>query len=238
MLYLIHGTDTEASRKKFDSLISSLVKKRADSNLNRFNSLNWNSEEVLALVLGRDLFNDKHILTFSNVFENKEAKEYLIENAKTLAESENIFIIIEDELDQKSLKIFEKYANQVQEFNKKSESKKVSEFNIFAITDALGKRDRRELWVLYQKAQSQGISSEEVFWKLCWQIKTILVAEQSDLKESGLKAFPYSKAKSALRNYSVSELKNMFSSLTKTYHGSRLGLFEFDIELEKFILSI
>src|SRR3989344_9363077 len=51
-----------------------------------------------------------------------------------------------------------------------------SDFNIFALTDAIGARKKRDAWVLYQKALAAGMAPEEIFFKLVWQAKTMLVA--------------------------------------------------------------
>ena len=41
--------------------------------------------------------------------------------------------------------------------------KKGNEFNIFSLTDAVGARNKKEAWVLYQKALLAGVSAEEIF---------------------------------------------------------------------------
>src|SRR3989344_8188381 len=51
-----------------------------------------------------------------------------------------------------------------------------ADFNIFALTDAIGARKKRDAWVLYQKALAAGMAPEEIFFKLVWQAKTMLVA--------------------------------------------------------------
>lgn len=238
MLYVIWGNDIASTRNKFDTLIKTLLSKKEDSNIHRYNSINWNTEEVLGMVDSMDLFNDKHIVSFSNIFENVDAKDFFSENIEKLSASENIFILVEEVIEAPLLKKIEKFANKVQEINKKSFSDSKTAFNVFSITDAFGSRDRKKLWVLYQEALSFGLSSEEVFWKLCWQIKSMLIASDSDLKGSGLKPFPYRKAKDFLSNYEVKDLRNKFFELTKTYHDSRQGVVEFDIALEKFILEV
>src|SRR5690606_36911869 len=53
------------------------------------------------------------------------------------------------------------------------------DFNIFTITDAVGARDKRRAWVLYMQALAAGFSAEEVFFKIVWQVKSMLIARKT-----------------------------------------------------------
>src|SRR5262245_60973862 len=65
-------------------------------------------------------------------------------------------------------------------------------FNIWALTDAIGGRKKRDAWVLYMKALASGMAPEEVFYKLVWQCKTMLIAERTkNVTETDMKPFPY-----------------------------------------------
>src|SRR3990167_5257880 len=71
------------------------------------------------------------------------------------------------------------------------------EFNIFTFTDAVGSRQKKQAWILYRKALSVGISAEEIFYKLVWQIKSMLIVSKTkNVGETDMKTFPYNKAKS------------------------------------------
>ena len=75
-------------------------------------------------------------------------------------------------------------------------------FNIFALTDAMGARSKRDAWVLYQKALASGMVPEEVFYKLMWQLKTMLTVKRTkSVSETDMKPFPYNKAKGFLKNF-------------------------------------
>ena len=75
-------------------------------------------------------------------------------------------------------------------------------FNIFALTDSVGSRNKREAWMLYRKALAAGMVPEEIFYKLVWQVKTMLMAEKTKSpEEADMKAFPYSKAKETFRRF-------------------------------------
>ncbi|MEX2013832.1 MAG: hypothetical protein WD896_00565, partial [Parcubacteria group bacterium] len=97
--------------------------------------------------------------------------------------------------------------------------KKGREFNIFALTDAFGSRNKKEAWVLYQKALAAGLSAEDVFFKIVWQVKSMLIAAKTkNVSETDMKDFPYNKAKSFLKNFRPGELEELSESLVLGYH--------------------
>jgi len=114
-----------------------------------------------------------------------------------------------------------------------------AEFNIFALTDAIGERKKRDAWVLYQKALASGMSAEEVFYKLFWQVKTMMVASKTkNAEEADMKSFPYSKAKSFLRNFKSGELEKMSHDLVSGYHSARRGIGEVETLVDKTLLRL
>jgi hypothetical protein len=113
------------------------------------------------------------------------------------------------------------------------------EFNIFSLTDAIGARKKRDAWVLYHKALASGMVPEEVFFKLVWQVKTMLLAQMTKTaEEAEMKSFPYSKAKGFLRNFKPGELESFSENLVKGYHQARRGDGEIETLVEKTLLKL
>lgn len=111
-------------------------------------------------------------------------------------------------------------------------------FNPFSITDAFGARDKKRAWVLYQQALLSGLSPEEIFWKLVWQIKSLLVAAKTgSVAETDMKPFPYNKAKSLLKYWQLDELQKFSEDMVRSYYETRRGK-DTEIVLEKIILSL
>ena len=136
----------------------------------------------------------------------------------------------------KLLKVFEKHAVKVQEFKK---IEKKERFNSFLLADALGQRNKEKLWVLYHQALTEGLAPEELHGTLFWQVKALLSATLvKTAGEAGLKPFPWTKAKSFLRNWNQDELKKVSSKMVSIYHDSRRGEHELQTALEKFILDL
>ncbi len=114
-----------------------------------------------------------------------------------------------------------------------------AEFNIFALTDAIGARKKRDAWVLYQKALASGMVPEEIFWKLVWQAKTMLVAEKTKtVAETDMKPYPYQKAKEFLRNFKAGEVEKLSEDLMLGYHNARRGEGEVECLVEKTLLRL
>ncbi len=114
-----------------------------------------------------------------------------------------------------------------------------TEFNIFALTDAIGARKKRDAWVLYMKALAAGMAPEEVFYKLVWQTKTMLVAENTkNVVETDMKPFPYNKAKGFLKNFKPGEIEKMSEDLVLGYHAARRGEGEIETLVEKVLLRL
>ncbi|PIQ91428.1 MAG: hypothetical protein COV70_03760 [Parcubacteria group bacterium CG11_big_fil_rev_8_21_14_0_20_39_22] len=246
MLILIHGSDREKSRVKAHELIDTLHTKKPEAELFSIDSDKYSEPVLDELIHGQGLFEQKYVVFLDNIFENKEAKEYVSGSVKDIEESNNIFILLESSIDATTLKKLEKHASKSQIFGEKkvgkgqSSKKGASEdFNLFSMTDALGQRDKKGLWVLYQKAVMAGKVPEEINGVLFWQLKSMSVAANSEsIEDSGLSPYVFNKSKRYAQNFSNDELKKLSDDMVKLYHDSRRGKSDMAIELERFILSM
>jgi len=241
MIYLLYGSNLGKSRHKLHELVGSLLKKKPDASHERMTDENFDAGRLEELIGGMGLFSQKAIIEVDNVFRNKEAKEAVLERIKDIAASENIFVFIEGELNKAELTKFEKNAEKVQNFEVSLDSArdKREQFKLFSLTDALGRRDRKQLWVSYQKAKMNNAADEEIHGMLFWQIKAMLqAANSSSAQAAGLNPFVYQKSKSFLQKYSLPEVKALASKLVTLYHDARRGIHDFDVALEKFILEV
>jgi hypothetical protein len=129
---------------------------------------------------------------------------------------------------------------QTEEEDKLPMSEKSAElFNLFTLTDAFGARQKRVAWVLYQKALSVGVPPEVVFFKIVWQIKSMLIASKTkNAGEVDMKTFPYNKAKGFLKNFKPGELEKISEGLVIDYGRIRKGETEMKILVEKLLLSL
>lgn len=117
-------------------------------------------------------------------------------------------------------------------------------YNPFAIADAVGGKDKGKAWLVLQQARLAGVSEEEVFWKMWWQIKTLLLVKKSveagarDLaKETGLKDYPLSKALANIKKFAPGELEEMSYKYIEFYHKARIGLEDWEVGVERLLIS-
>lgn len=236
MLYFIHGTDAIKVSEKSTQLISGILVKKPDASVFKLNSENFQVAEFQELLVGQALFVQKYIVHISRILDEKEISEIILENLETMKNSEHIFIWTEGEVPLELLGQIKKVSEKVQEFNQRENLKKPV-FNIFSLGDALGRRDKKNLWILYREALNF-FAVEEIHGTLFWQMKSILISTKGSVAETGLKPSVYNKSKSFAKNYSEEELGRFSSELMIISHEARRGHHNFETALERFCLGI
>jgi DNA polymerase III delta subunit len=248
MIYLFYGTDAEKSGKYANATVDSSLKKHEDATLIKIGDEEISQGRINELIGAQALFYNKYLVFFHKTFDNKENKELILKNIKELAKSENIFIFAEGKTDKASLTKIEKVAEKVKEFikpekaltKKQALAVKGEKIDFFEFADALGRRDKKDLWVLYQDALAEQVPAEEVHGIFFWQIKSMLLAKKCKTPaEANMKPYPFQKAREYARNYKKdSELENLAGKLVFMYHEAHRGNADFYIALEKFILEL
>jgi len=204
---------------------------------------------------------NKNILDKISAFIDKTQEFKLLEKQKVKdfikEESKKTGIIIDR---QREIEIGEKFGSDL--WGIKSEIEKIfllgqdkfketvpsfDEVNIFHLTDAFGSKDKRRAWVLYQKALLSGLSAEEVFWKLSWQVKNILLVKRMSeelkksaeeiVKESKINPFVVKNCLNFSRNFDIEKLNALYLELVDIYHNVMRGRMEIETSVEKFLLS-
>jgi len=239
MIYVLYGTDTAKSRNKLSKLISTLLSKKPDAMLVRANSEDFKESFLEEHVQSQGLFEQKSIVVLDTIFENKVYKDIVLKKLKELQASNNVFVLLEVKLDAKSIEKLTKYSAKVQECSLPKTKEKKFDFNIFELSDALGARNRKKLWVIYQEGKMHNISDEEMHGILFWGTKNMLLCKKAkSATEAGLSSFVYRKAKSQSKNYSENELANISRALVQMYHHARRGQVSLTIAFERFILGL
>lgn len=250
MIYLFYGDHTMEARKKAHALIDALRKKRPDAELFAFDIEKLHPAELEALIVSQGLFDEKHIVFLDGVLKHKQTEAFVIEHLPQLKESPHVFVVLEEKLAKPILSKLEKYAEKVQEYPLAAGGKKSglgngrmmgrNEFNIFSLTDALGSRDKKELWVLYAETLERDISAEEVHGILLWQVKNMLIAseEKATAESAGLSPFVFRKSHAYAKNFTSEELVALSARLVSLYHDARRGVEELGVALERFVLDL
>jgi len=176
MIILIHGKQREKSRVKAHEILEAMQKKRPDAEIFKIEGLDFDIGKFNELIYGQGLFASKYIVFADNIFDDELAEKETLERIKDIKEAENAFVFLESDLSAKTLKEFEKSSERVFEFGSKSDTKPTAVFNIFSLGEALGMKDKKNLWVLLQKAFDANLSPEEIHGTLFWQVKSIASA--------------------------------------------------------------
>lgn len=237
MLYYLKGKDSKKILDKAHAVARALLSKKPNSSVFNLSEENWSESLFSELLESQGLFEKRYIVFADRLFSN--FGEFLEDRIKEIKDSENVFLIIESLLSKKIDEKLTKYADKIDEVKSGKKDFKAEIFNIFSLTEALASRDKKKLWVLYNKARIGGIEAEEILPTLFWQIKTLLSVKLSKNPESlGLKPFVLGKARRACQKWQDEELQNLLSKFVSIYHETRLGLIDFDTELEKTILEM
>ncbi len=238
MIYFFYGTDRETVQHKSRATFDALQKKKPDASFVSFDVENFSFSELEAITGSQGLFEHKIVAKLADILTNKEIADDILKALPAMKASDNIIVWSEGTVLKAPLDKIKKHAERVEEFLVKDKAAK-REFNIFALSDALGSRDRKRLWPLLVEALQSGSAPEEIHGTLWWQLKSIAVAAKTrTAEEAGLKPFVYSKAKGFAKYWPEPELAKALTAFTHMYHGAHRGESDFEISLEKFALSI
>ena len=238
MLYILHGHNFSARKKKLDELVSSFLKKKPDASVFRLPEERLTPSVIEELSQSQGLFTPKHVVILEGIFESEESTEIVLPYLSLVKDSENVFISTDAGIPAKILKEISVFAEKMQEFDGKKEAE--PRFNIFALSDAVGKRDRKSAWRILLRAEAEGLMPEEILGTIFWQVKNMLALKNgkgATSSSTGLKPFVFTKSRAYSDNFSEDELKNLSKSLVRLYHDSHRGILDFELGLEKLILE-
>lgn len=221
MLWIIEGDDISKKNKE----IEKIKDKTAGDVFVRYETLH---EDVSFLKDSQDLFGEKKLVVVSSTtFQDFE------KDIPAYSVSPHYFIFCVSKLlapERKKLEKIPIVDCVVQKQPKES-------FNLFAFSDAFLSKNKKDLWVLYQKAVREGIVAKEIISILLWQIKVLLIVLHNQEKEAGLKPFVVGKAKKALISFSQRDVERYMQDMVSMYHDARRGK-DLENSFERFILNL
>ncbi len=142
--------------------------------------------------------------------------EALLEIAGGLATSPHSFVFEEEKLPIKTVRSLEAAGAKLEALEKKK--KEEEEFNIFGLADALGKRDRKILWLLLVQALRQGIAPENIAGVLAWKARTMLSSARTPADRDRLRKLSF--------------------EIVSMYHDAHRGAGDLGLLLERFALTL
>lgn len=150
MIYAFIGTDHNKVRSKAGAWIDAGRAKDPGLTYIRMTEDSFDEGVILENLGGQSLFAKRMLVSLDGVCRKNEA--FILENLKSLAESDNVFALIEGKLLAKAKKEIELHATKVFSYDRPAKDRKPN----FAIWDAIDKRDGVTAWKEYQKDRRAG----------------------------------------------------------------------------------
>lgn len=237
MIFVISGNDS----KKRISIREKIIKESTSGNalVSRIGESEFSPEAVSGLVYEKPMFFEERISILSDVL--SENIDFFKDILEDMSSSENIFIFEEESVSSSVSKTISKYAKEVFKAEKALEKKPQSLG--FAWAGAVLNKDKKNAWLLLEKATSSGSSAEELSGTLFWQIKTVILVKTYEndpktLASSGIAPYSVSQAKSFSKNWTLEELHKMSSELISSSLESRRKGIDSKTALEEFVLRV
>lgn len=232
MIYTFYGSDIGVSKHKARKLVDALMKKRPEATHFTLDGDSFSLDELERLAGSVGLFTPHHIVVLDRVY-----ADIPMDMLDAMAASEHVFVCLEQELGKKDVETLKSKSTKVDEQAQKPQSK-TARPNVFALTDAITARDKKNIWVAYQELLFQGVDPEEILPILSWHAKTMLVvAGSKNATEAGVKPFVYTKTKRASQKYTRDELKQFSRDVVGALYQSRQGK-HLEYQIEKVLLEL
>ncbi|MEK7585497.1 MAG: hypothetical protein AAB455_03240 [Patescibacteria group bacterium] len=237
MIYTIIGSQRVELLQATESLLTRQRAKYPDLNIFRFTAPDHSPTALEEALVGQLLFAPKFAVVLDGFLSPLDP---LVEkHLPQLAASANLYLFLTDKL----TAALEKQLVDLGQVKKlavvKSGEASKAGPNPFALADAFGLRDRRRAWTLLAESLARGTAAEEVFWKLTWKVKTLLLFQVTpDPTTLGFKPFVLDQTRRQSRQFKLEELQALSRRLLALWHESRSGRSDFELGLERLILEV
>jgi hypothetical protein len=169
MIYLFAGDDAERKIASYEKFTNSIANEMEVFQVARNN---FSQSEIESFYSGAGLFFTKCAVVFSGILEREDERSFVLEKLSQMAESPNNFIFLEGKLLKSVLDEFKKARAEVNYFELPKE--KHEKFNNFLLANALGDKDKKNLWIYYRQAVDLGVGLEELVGVMFWKVKDML----------------------------------------------------------------
>lgn len=176
MIYLFSGNDTNKKLKAIEVFLG-----REGKGLEIFSigKGDFDSMQMESFYSSTGLFFSKSLILLSGVLDREEYREFIVDNLDKMESSPNIFLFSEGKLKKPILDAFKKALpaqagraeiNIFEQISLKKES-----FNSFLLANALGDRNKLQLWIYFRQAMENGIMLEALLGILHWKMKDMIL---------------------------------------------------------------
>jgi hypothetical protein len=207
MYYFFTGTDTDGARAKLTAAVEKAAGKGRIVRITDAHSL----ADLDAALQGPGLFGEKRVIVLDNVTSADALRDRFLGSLARIAESEETFFVLENDVDAATRKAIEKHAQKTERYDA---TKKAKDNSIFGLANALQRGQKKELWVGYQRELMRGSAPEAVHGTLFWA------------------------AKQALLRSNTEKNRRLVAALAELPHEARRKGFDLEYALELFALSV
>lgn len=183
MIYLFAGDNSKLKIANYEKFMQSIS---AEIEVFEFSKNNFDRDTLENFYSGSGLFFTKCIVVLNSVFENEDIMNFVLEKLPMMADSDNIFIVLEDKLSKSILDDFKKSRAELNIFEKTHDEKE--KFNNFLLANAFGAKDKLQLWIYFRQAMDKGVGMEELIGVLFWKVKDMILKKNfTKFKEEQLR---------------------------------------------------
>ncbi len=214
MLYFYCGTDRDKARAAMQKEVERIVEKEkatvvriSDSHL---------VSDLAAAMQGGGMFGGSQVVALEGILDNEEMKDAFFAELEFIAGASDHFFLLQEKVDAATRKKIEKYAEKTERFDS---AKKAEDKTIFALANALKRRDKKALWIGYLREIAKGSPPEMIHGILFWAAKSALLSAKADSPEQRRGA-------------------TLVSKLAELPHMARRHGFDLEYALERFVLSL
>lgn len=194
MLYILYGNDIKKILGQSQNMIESLKAKREFAQVFYFYPDMFKKESADAQQENQGLFFDKHIFVFKNFIEaKKEVRDYVLNNLEKFAQSNHLYIILENDIDEKYLdkiKTVEKV--NLKEYRGKLALKEDVSGKLFNLAASIvsfksksfkNNVDKIRIITEIDEVKAKGTAPEEFFGILWWRYKKYASKDKENMKK-------------------------------------------------------
>mgnify|MGYP001566822422 CR=1 FL=1 len=238
MIKFYIGEDTQNARKSLRKEVELARKESPYSLYVRFDETSYDSGNALDAFSGGGMFNPWNILIFEDISEHEDGESFYESILPQFIDTEHRVFIQEKKLNKK---IFDKFKDKATILDFAPPKKKEIIQNNFAIADAIGAKDKKNIWVEFEKARRSGRAMEEVHGTIFWAFKSLYICRTMEREEalaSGMKEYTFRTYKNYSKNYLVDDLKRILTELKEMYHDAHRGDGDLGLALERMLLGL
>ena len=170
MIYLFTGDDFEKKKKALDVFLRPT---KSGIETIFIDKQDFSPMHLESLYSGESLFASETRVVLIGVLDREESRNFILDHLPDVANSKNTFIFSDGKLKKPILDAFKKSRAEINVFERVLEKKE--SFNNFLLANALGDRNKLQLWIYFRTAIESGAMMEALLGILHWKLKDMIL---------------------------------------------------------------